>query len=106
MAHILKLFEFAEHHGVAQVDVRRRRIHSEIHAQGLLLFDGLLELGLELVLADDFRRALLQIRELFLNRFEFCGRHYFFSHPFSGRTKTRRPSTRNLSSRTMRTASV
>ncbi len=33
MAHILKLFEFSEHDGVAQVYIRRGRVHAEVNAQ-------------------------------------------------------------------------
>src|ERR1700733_14579418 len=106
MGRILKLLEFAEHHGMAQVDVRRRGIHSEIYAQRLLLFNGLFELRLQLILSDDFGHALLQVRELFLNRLELRSGHYFFSGVSSGVINTRRPSMRNFPSSTMRTASA
>ena len=35
VAHILKMFQLAQHNGVAQMYVRRRWIHAEIHAQRL-----------------------------------------------------------------------
>src|ERR1700733_14457687 len=91
---------------MAPVDVRRRGIHSEIYAQRLLLFNGLFELPLQLILSDNFGHALLQIRELFLNRLELRSSHYFFSDASSEVINTRRPSTRNLPSSTMRTASA
>src|ERR1700722_14165177 len=106
MPHILKLLELAEHHGVAQVNVRRGGIHSEIYTQRFLLFRGLLELGFEFILPDDFGHALLQIRELFLNRLELRSSHYFLSDALSEVVNTRRPSMRNFPSNTMRTASA
>ena len=35
MAHVLKMLQLAQHHGVAQMNIRRRGIHAEIHAQRL-----------------------------------------------------------------------
>ena len=106
MAHILKLLQFSQHHGVAQMNIRRCGVHAQIHAQRFASLHGLLELGLQFFFADDFRHALFQVRELLFHRLEFCGRHYFPSGPFRRINSTRRPSIRYRPSSTIRTASV
>jgi len=57
VAHVLKLLELSENYGVAQMNIRSRRIDAQIHAQRLLLFRGLLEFRFQLVLANNFRHA-------------------------------------------------
>src|ERR1700683_5074083 len=105
MAHILKLFEFAQHNGVAQVYVRRRWIHAEVHVWGFRLFRGLLKLGFQFIDTDDFGRTFLKIRELLFDRLELLS-HYFFSGEFWTVFSTRRPWMRNFPSKTIRTASA
>ena len=42
---VLKMLQFAQHHGVAEVKIRSRGIHAEIHAQRLPGFAGVFEFG-------------------------------------------------------------
>ena len=82
VALVLELLELAQHDGVAEVQIRRGGIDAEIDAQRFAGLRGLLELGLEFVFADDFGGAFAQVLELFFNRFELRGSHYFFSGTF------------------------
>ncbi len=54
---ILKMLQLAQHHGVAQMNIGRRGIHAQLHAQWLARRDRLFELRLQLILANDFRGA-------------------------------------------------
>ena len=93
MAHVLKMFQLAQHHGVAQMNIGRGGVHAELHAQGLAGLRRFFELRFQLVFANDFRGALSQIGELFLDRFESSRKTSSFSP--SGRSiNTRRPSMR------------
>jgi len=67
---ILKVFELSQDHGVAKVQVRRGRIHAQLDAQRLAGFERAFELRAQIALADDFRRALFDVSELFVNRSE------------------------------------
>ena len=71
VAHILKRLQFSQHHGVAQMNIRGSRIHSQIHPQRFSGLERLLELGLQLLFANNFRRALFQVRELLVHRLKF-----------------------------------
>ncbi len=75
VAKILKVFELAKDHGMAQMKIRRRGVHAEINAQGLAGFQGLFEFGFEFCFRDDFSDAFFQVGELFFNGFEFCWGH-------------------------------
>src|SRR5580704_3667101 len=70
VAEVLKVLELAQDYGVTQVQVRSSRIHAEFHAQRLASRTRLLKLGAEVGLADDFRRAFLEVRQLFIDRYE------------------------------------
>jgi hypothetical protein len=98
MAQVLKLFEFPQHHGVAQMDIRRRGVHAQIHAQRLARLRRFQQLRLQLFFADNFRDALFQDLQLFLDGFEFDRCHEFLSGlllgPCQSTTSTRRPSSR------------
>jgi len=75
VAQILKLFQFAQHHRVAQVNIRRGRVHAEIHAQRLIFLKRIEQLVLQLLFTDDFRGAFGRERKLFQHRLEFFLRH-------------------------------
>ena len=70
VAEILKMFQLAQHDGVPKVQVGSGRVHAELHAQRFARGARLLQLGAQFGLADDFRRALLEIRQLFVDRCE------------------------------------
>ncbi len=44
MAKFLELAQFLNSHGMAQVDVRRSRVHAQLHAQGAAQLEALLQL--------------------------------------------------------------
>ena len=60
MSEILKMLQLAQHHGVAKMQVGSGRVHAELHAQRLARGARLLQLGAQIGLADNFRRALLR----------------------------------------------
>ena len=70
VAEILKVLKLAQNHGVPQVQIGRRRVHAKLHPQRLARGARLFELGTQVGLADDFRRTLLEIRQLFVDRCE------------------------------------
>ena len=82
VAHILKMFQLAQHDGVSQMNIRRGRIHAEIRPQRFPRLRRLLELRAHLAFRNDFRRALFQVRQLLVNGFEFRGWHLIFSGLF------------------------
>ncbi len=92
VSHILKVFQLAQHHGVAQVNVRRGRIHAELRPQRLSGLRRGLEFRFQIFFADNFRGALAQVGKLLIHRQKLAilVRHYLFS----GTTITRRPSMR------------
>ena len=55
MPEILKVFQFAQNDSMAEVQVRRRRVHAEFYAQRFAGGTGLFQLGAQIRLADDFR---------------------------------------------------
>ena len=67
---ILKVLELAQHHGVPEVQIGSGRVHAELHAQRLARGARLLQLGAQVGLADDLRRTLLEISQLFVDRSE------------------------------------
>src|SRR5689334_2194332 len=64
------MFQLADENSVSQVEVRRGGIEARLHPQRLARLPRLLQLLAQLRLADDLRRALLQIRELLVHRSE------------------------------------
>src|SRR5439155_5994416 len=75
VAHVLKMLQLAQDHGVAQMKIGGRGVHAEINAQGLAGFQGLFEFGLEFGFGNDFSDAFFEVGELLFDRFEFCWRH-------------------------------
>ena len=67
---ILKMFELAQHNRVAEMQVGSGRVHAQLHAQRLARSPRLLQLGAQFGLANDFRGALLEIGQLFVDRCE------------------------------------
>ena len=75
VAHVLKMLQLAQDHGVAQMKIGGRGVHAEIDAQGLAGFQGLFEFGLEFGFGNDFSDGFFEVGELLFDRFEFCWRH-------------------------------
>ena len=71
MAQFLKRTQPANDHGVPQMNVGRRGIRSKFYPQGLAGLRGLLQLGAQLLIANDLRGALAQVCELFVDRHRF-----------------------------------
>ena len=67
VAHVLKVFQLAHEHGVAQVQVGRRRIEAGLHPHGLACCARLLQPLAQVALANDLRRALAQVGQLLFN---------------------------------------
>ena len=67
MAEVLKVLELAQEHGVAEMKIGRGRIESGFDAQRLAGRERLLQLGAQLGLLHNFRGALLDVGELFVN---------------------------------------
>ena len=63
MAQVLEVLHLAQQHGVAEMQVRRGGIEAGFHAQRLALLDEALP---QVLFADQFRQALLQIDDLFV----------------------------------------
>ena len=79
MAQILKVLHLAHQHGVAEMNVRRRRIETGLHTKwfaGLLCSFEFLD---ELFLADDLDRAFADVLELFGDRDGFEVTHEFIA---------------------------
>ena len=70
MAEVLKMFQLAQQHGMAKMQVRRGGIEPGFHAQRLAGSEGLLQFRAQLGLANDFRAAFLDVGQLFVNRGE------------------------------------
>ena len=70
VAQVLKMFQLAQHDGVAQVQVGRGRVHAQLHAQRLAGLARSFELRAQIFFANNFRRALAQIGELFVHGLE------------------------------------
>ena len=64
------MFQLAQHDGVAEVQVGRRGVHAQLHAQRLAGFQRSFELRAQILFANDFRRALAQIGELLVDGLE------------------------------------
>ena len=67
MSQLLEATELLEHDGVAEVEVRRRGIHAELHAQGSARVQSLLEPLAQLVGAVELDRTLAHRGELSLD---------------------------------------
>ena len=64
------MLQLAQHDGMAQMQIGSGRIHAQLHAQRFARLERPFQLGAQFGLADDFRGALLEIRELFVDRRE------------------------------------
>ena len=73
MAHVLEVFHFSDDDGVAEVQIRRRRVESDLDGEGPALPLRALQLAEELVLADDLHGPLAQVFQLLLRRGERRG---------------------------------
>ena len=67
---VLKMFQLAHHHGVAEMQIGRGGIDAEFHAQRLAGFQRVLQLGAKFILRNNFSHAFAQVSELFFNRLE------------------------------------
>ena len=74
MAEILEVLELAHEHGVAEVQVGRGGVESGLHAEGTAGFARFFEALAQIGDADDLRRALLEVVQLFVDGEEFVGR--------------------------------
>ncbi len=68
VAEVLKMFQLADQHRMTQVKVRRGRVKSCFDAQRLAGGAGVLQASAELGRRNNFRRAFLQIFQLFFYR--------------------------------------
>ena len=66
MAQILKMLHFAQQHGVAQMQVGSGRVETGFHTQGPAFFLRLDQPLAQVLFADQFRQAFLEINELFV----------------------------------------
>ena len=64
---ILKVFQLAQQHGVAEMQIGRGRIEAGFHAQRLVRSQRFFELGAQFGLLHNLRRAFLDVGELFVN---------------------------------------
>src|SRR6266550_4523116 len=70
------MFELSQNDGVAQVQVRRGRVHAQLDAQRLAGLGRRFELGAQIFFTNNFRRAFAQVGDLFVYRLElFVRRH-------------------------------
>src|SRR5207245_11199744 len=60
VAFVLKMLEFAQHNGVAEMQIGRRGINAELDAQWFTRGAGTFELGAQLFFANNFGRAFAQ----------------------------------------------
>ena len=70
VAEVLKVFELAQEHRVAEMQVGRGGIKSGLDPKWLARGASFLQLGAEFALANNFRRAFLDVSQLFVNREE------------------------------------
>ena len=78
MPEILKVLQLAQHNGVAQMDIGRGRVDSQLYAQRFARRNRFLKLRLQLILANDFGDTFVNIGKLFLNRLEGSGGQLIF----------------------------
>ena len=67
VAEILKMLELAQQHGVAEMEIGRSGIKAGFHSQRLAGSERFFQLGAKLGLFHDFRGALLDVGELFVD---------------------------------------
>ena len=75
VAQILKMFQLAQHDGVAEVEIGGRGVHAEIHAQRLPGFQRFIKACLERFFGNNFRDAFFDVSELLFDEFEFVAGH-------------------------------
>ena len=68
MAHVLKIFELAQKHGMSKMQIGRGRIKASFDASGSPVAIDLLEFGAKFRLLHDFGGALPHVGKLFVNR--------------------------------------
>ena len=90
MAQVLKMLDLAQDHGVAQVKIGGRGVHTEIDTQRFAGFQRVIELGFQLGFRNDFSDAFFQVGELFFDGFEFHLSHGSASQEQRCRAKARR----------------
>src|SRR5262249_35913884 len=66
VAQFLKRAQFADYHGVAEVNIGRGRIRAEFYAQRLAGFGRFLEFRTQFFLTNYFRGPFAQVSELFI----------------------------------------
>ena len=67
MPQILKVLHLAQQHGVAQVQIGRRRIEAGLHAQRTAGLLGLDQALAQVFFADQVGQPFLEVRQLFVN---------------------------------------
>ena len=72
VAHVLKMLQLAQHHGVAKMNVRSGGIDAEINAQGNAGLERFFEARFQFVFANNFRDTFFQVGELFGDGLEGC----------------------------------
>ena len=103
------MFQFAQHDSVAQVQIGRRRVHTEFYAKRTACLRGELQFRAQIFFADDFSRAAPDVRELLVHWRKFIRRAHFAADPaprLRDAATTRLPSMRYSPESTRRTASV
>ena len=74
MAFVLKMLEFAQHNGVAEMQIGRGGINAELDAQWFARGAGTFELRPEFLFANDFGGAFAQRGELLVYGTKFVRR--------------------------------
>src|SRR5271157_5835678 len=64
------MFELAQQDGVPQVQVGRSRIEARLHLERLARSERAFELRAQFGFLDNLRRALLEVCQLFVNRWK------------------------------------
>src|SRR5258708_29521479 len=70
VSEILKMLQLAQQHRVPQMQIGRGRIKARLHSEWLARSDRAFELRAQLGFLDDLRRALLDVCQLFGNRWK------------------------------------
>src|SRR6266446_9738772 len=70
VSEILKMFQLAQQHRVPQMQIGRGRIKARLHSQRLARSERAFELGAQFGFLDDLCRTLLDVCQLFVNRWK------------------------------------